>query len=115
MDFQIYMEMTEKIVKLISSDQYGDVYIGFSLLDKLSYKTAARILRKADFIYRNDYDTNWVVYKDVVGGYEDHIEYIEGKLYSYAIGSRGVYVDSHRKAKIVLKRRNDTYKESWRK
>ncbi len=108
--------MTDKILKLLNSPVFEDIYIGLKLLDNLSKKDCLRFLRNN---FGKGTNTTWKLNfkKTVEIPYEYDGQYIKGKNYHYIIESHTIMVDNQEKVRWTFKNfKHDThYKivESW--
>lgn len=91
----------EKIITLLKSNIYEDVYLGLSLLDKLTYKKATIIARKVGAVYKNKYNITWEINTKIENVPKDcRYQYIEGKLYYYSIGDNHIFLDKKKHAQV---------------
>ena len=108
--------MTEKILKLINSPVFEDIYIGVKLLDNLAKKDCLRFLRRN---FTKSENVSWIFHfpetKKVPSIYD--AQYIQGKNYHYSMETTCIIVDNKKVTKWTLSNFKDQsyYKivESW--
>lgn len=113
--------MREKIIKLLNSSVYADIYIGLKLLDQQSRSKIPGILKQAGFVKEKNPRISWYkdLDEDIIGVPEECLDnYIKGKFYYYAIGSNSIIVDApsvYRWTEKEFKDVDDSYKiiEIW--
>lgn len=105
-------EKEEQIEKLVRSNNFNDVYIGFSIFNKLERREQLRFLKKyftkpqrlgyCSWLLDSDIDI-----KDGPREYEDG--YIKGKFYSVIIQRSQIMIDSP----CVFKRFSSVKNSNW--
>ena len=109
----------EKIIKLLKSNTYGDIYIGLKLLNDLPRGKIPHILREIGF-QRGDKHITWRLSfeGEVDVPLDMESQYIEGNFYHYALTRWDIIIDAPSDVKWTL----DYYKgkinyqvvESWK-
>ncbi len=111
--------MKEKIIKLLTSGNFADVYIGLKLLDNQKKGAIPRIIRET-FSYLNTENATWLLSIRTENiPRELNTQYILGKNYAYVIEEDQIMIDNKWVFNSVTKSPKELYdyytvKEDWR-
>lgn len=108
--------MTDKIIKLLSQKNFGDIYIGLKLFEGLPRIEQLRILKKHFSKGHKNAEFSWRMWKgisEVPVEYEG--QYIVGKYYSYVIQKSQIMVDTPCIFKRFTNKKRDSFTilENW--